>query len=111
VAALGATAWVAACAASAAWAVWAAVAAVVAALGDGTGDGTGEAVWPAVLTYLVVAAHIAWLARRVGAFRWWSAALFPIPLACFVAVFCRSAALVALRRPVAWRGRTVPAAR
>jgi 4,4'-diaponeurosporenoate glycosyltransferase len=44
----------------------------------------------------------------MGTFRWWAVALYPIPLAFFVAVFLRSAALTALGRPVAWRGRRVP---
>lgn len=89
VAAVGATAWVAGC-----------VGAVVGLLLD-----PGPL---AAALYVVAAVHVAWLGRRVGAFRWWSAALFPVPLLFFVAVFLRSAVLTSLRRPVAWRGRQVP---
>lgn len=86
-AALGATAWVAACAAVAAGVV------------------TGS-LPPAA--YLVVALQWWWLLRRIGSFRWWAWALWPVPLAAFVAIFLRSAALTLARRPVRWRGRRVP---
>jgi hypothetical protein len=45
--------------------------------------------------------------RRVGSFRWWTWALFPLPLLAFDALFARSAALTAVRRSVRWRGRDV----
>lgn len=51
--------------------------------------------------------QVAWLARRVGTYRLWAAALFPIPLAAFVALFARSLLRRLLRRPVRWRGRDV----
>ncbi|HEY8547952.1 MAG TPA: glycosyltransferase [Acidimicrobiales bacterium] len=91
--ALAAAAWVAACAAVAA------------------GVGTGS-LPPAA--YLAVAAQWWWMLRRIGSFRWWAWALWPVPLAAFVALFLRSAALTVARRPVRWRGRrvaVVPAAR
>jgi 4,4'-diaponeurosporenoate glycosyltransferase len=88
-AAAGAAAWVAAC-----------VGAVVDLVLDPSPLAAG--------LYALAAFHVGWLGRRVGSFRWWSAALYPIPLAFFVAVFLRSAALTALGRPVAWRGRRVP---
>lgn len=47
------------------------------------------------------------LLRRVGSFRWWTWALFPVPLLAFDLVFARSAALTAVRRSVRWRGRDV----
>lgn len=89
VAAVGATAWVAASAAAVAGAVL-------------------DPSPVAAALYVLAAAQLAWLGRRVGSFRWWTAALYPIPLAFFVAVFLRSAALTALGRPVTWRGRRVP---
>jgi 4,4'-diaponeurosporenoate glycosyltransferase len=60
------------------------------------------------LAYLLLATHLAWLLRRVGRFRWLTAALFPAPTVFFVAVFVRSGLAVASGRRVAWRGRTLP---
>jgi 4,4'-diaponeurosporenoate glycosyltransferase len=48
-----------------------------------------------------------WMLRRLGRFGIATSALFPVPLAAFVALFARSAALAAARRPVPWRGRVV----
>jgi 4,4'-diaponeurosporenoate glycosyltransferase len=45
--------------------------------------------------------------RRVGSFRWWTWAVFPLPLLVFDLVFARSLALTAVRRSVRWRGRPV----
>lgn len=54
---------------------------------------------------------IAWqlrsILRRIGSFRWWTWALFPVPLLAFDVLFARSAALTAVRRSVPWRGREV----
>lgn len=61
----------------------------------------------AVVAWATVAVHLRWALAKVGAFRWWCAALFPVPLAAFVVLFTRSLALRLLRRPVAWRGRRV----
>ena len=45
---------------------------------------------------------------RVGRFRWATAALFPVPLVFFLAVFVRSLVdAPSPRRPVRWRGRRV----
>lgn len=88
-ASLGATAWVAALAGSATW----------------------LALRPGVATlalYVLAALQVAWLSRRVGTFRWWTSALFPVALVAFVALFVRSATRLVLGRPVTWRGRTVP---
>jgi len=84
---LGATAWV--------------TASVAVAAGVATGS-----LPPA--TYGVVALQWWWMLRRIGSFRWWAWALWPVPLAAFVVLFLRSAALTVARRPVRWRGRRVP---
>ena len=53
------------------------------------------------------AAQLGWLARRVGRFPLWAWAVFPIPLAFFLAVFLRSTAAVLLHRGVTWKGRRI----
>ena len=54
---------------------------------------------------------VAWQLRsllsRIGSFRWWTWALFPVPLIAFDVLFARSAALTVVRRTVSWRGREV----
>jgi 4,4'-diaponeurosporenoate glycosyltransferase len=45
--------------------------------------------------------------RRLGSFRWWTWALFPVPLLAFDLVFARSLVHTAVRRTVRWRGREV----
>ena len=57
--------------------------------------------------YLVVAIHQWWLLRRIGSFRWTSAAAFPVPLAAFIGIFLRSVVLTRLRHEVTWRGRRI----
>ena len=54
-----------------------------------------------------VAIHQWWVLRRIGSFRWTSAAVFPVPLAAFIAIFLRSVVLTRLRREVTWRGRRI----
>lgn len=94
---LGATAWVVSL-----------VVAAIAAVGSLAGLARGEALdLTAPLVWAVVAAQVGWALGRVGTFRWWCAALFPVPLLAFVAVFTRSLVLRALRRPVTWRGRRI----
>ena len=44
---------------------------------------------------------------RDGTYRWWTWALFPLPLLAFDLVFARSLALTTVRRSVSWRGRDV----
>lgn len=67
---------------------------------------TAGAAWPFV-AWVAYAAHLHWLLRRIGSFRWWSAWAFPLPLAAFVALFARSAVLRVVRHRVSWRGRTI----
>ncbi len=57
--------------------------------------------------YAVWAAEIGWMLRRVGRFGALSAALFPVPLIAFVALFIRSGILLVAQRQVRWRGRMV----
>lgn len=73
--------------------------------------------WGASVTYgdpLLWA--VAWVAfagqlwrilRRIGSFRWWTWALFPVCLVAFDAIFARSVFHTVLRRSVRWRGRDV----
>lgn len=70
--------------------------------------GRGSPARRSAAVYGAWAAQVAWMLRRVGRFGPWAAALYPIPLAAFVALFLRSAVLFTLRRPRTWRGRTVP---
>jgi 4,4'-diaponeurosporenoate glycosyltransferase len=76
---------------------------MLAPLGAGlTGD---ELRWGAV--YLLCALQVRWLSRQVGAFRWCTALLYPIPLLFFFAVFARSALRSGGR--VRWKGREIRA--
>jgi 4,4'-diaponeurosporenoate glycosyltransferase len=61
--------------------------------------------WGAV--YLLCAAQVAWFGRQVGAFRWLSSLLYPLPLIFFFAVFARSMARSGRR--VSWKGREIRA--
>ena len=63
------------------------------------------------LAWAVGAAQVWWLARRAGTFSPWAAALFPIPLWAFVALFLRSAWHCVVRRRVRWRGRVLDVGR
>ncbi len=60
-----------------------------------------------VLIYLSCAAQVAWFGRRVGAFRWYAALFYPLPLLFFFVVF----GLSALRsgNKVTWKGREIHA--
>lgn len=62
-------------------------------------------VW--VLAYAALAWQLRAVLARVGTFRWWAWAAFPLPLLAFDLVFARSAALTLVRRSVTWRGREV----
>lgn len=57
--------------------------------------------------YLLCAVQVAWFSRLVGAFRWYSALLYPVPLAFFFAVFARSA--MRSGKWVRWKGRNIRA--
>lgn len=57
--------------------------------------------------YLAYALQLRWMLRRVGTFGWWPAAVYPAPLAGFLALFARSLVLTGVRREVSWKGRMV----
>ena len=60
-----------------------------------------------VPAYLLCAAQVGWFSRQIGAFRWLSALLYPVPLVFFFAVFARSA--LRSGKPVRWKGRAIRA--
>ena len=55
--------------------------------------------------YLLCAAQVAWISRLVGAFRWSTALMYPLPLIFFFAVFTRS--VMRSGKPIAWKGREI----
>jgi 4,4'-diaponeurosporenoate glycosyltransferase len=57
--------------------------------------------------YLLCAAQVAWFSRLVGAFRAWTALVYPVPLVFFFTVFARSA--LRSGKPVSWKGREIRA--
>lgn len=61
--------------------------------------------------WLVAWVVFAWqqrsILRRLGSFRWWTWALFPVPLLVFDVLFLTSVAMTGLRGSVRWRGREV----
>lgn len=59
------------------------------------------------LAWAVVAWQLRSTLRALGSFRWWTWALFPVPLLAFDLVFARSLVRTVLRRSVRWRGREV----
>jgi 4,4'-diaponeurosporenoate glycosyltransferase len=59
------------------------------------------------LAWVLMASHLWLMLRRLGSFPWITAAVFPVPVLAFTALFARSLALRALRRPVRWRGRRI----
>ncbi|MDE9365714.1 glycosyltransferase [Luteipulveratus sp. YIM 133132] len=62
-------------------------------------------VW--LLAWLGAALQLRWFLHRIGSFRWWTWAVFPVPLLAFGLLFARSLVLTYLRRSVRWRGRDV----
>ena len=60
-----------------------------------------------VAAWVGVAGQLRWLLRRTGSFRWWTWALFPLPLLAFDVIFARSALRTLVRRSVRWRGRDI----
>ena len=57
--------------------------------------------------YLLCAAQVAYFSRRIGAFRWFTALLYLVPLIFFFAVFARSA--LRSGKQVTWKGREIRA--
>lgn len=66
----------------------------------------GEGGATAAALYVVVAAQVWWMARRVGRFGPLTAAAFPVLVVVFLAVFVRSV-LATARGSISWRGRRV----
>jgi len=63
---------------------------------------------PWLVLYVLYAAEIYWMLWRIGKFRWWTSALYPVPLVFFAATMAWSLVLTRLLRRVTWRGRQVP---
>jgi 4,4'-diaponeurosporenoate glycosyltransferase len=59
------------------------------------------------VAWLVTSWQLRSILHRIGSFRWWTWALFPLPLLAFDALFALSAAQTVVRRSVRWRGRQV----
>lgn len=57
--------------------------------------------------YLLCAAQVGWFGRQIGAFRWVTALLHPLPLIFFFIVFARSA--LRSGKQVTWKGRAIRA--
>ena len=57
--------------------------------------------------YLLGGAQVLWLSRLIGAFRWYTALLYPVPLLFFFLVFARSAWRSG--KSVSWKGREIRA--
>ena len=87
-------------------AVGAALTLVEAVTGTDTGLTSGPlTLW--LVGWVAVAAQLWSILRRIGSFRWWTWAVFPVTLLAFDLLFARSAALTLVRRSVRWRGRDV----
>jgi len=77
----------------------------------------GAAIWLVVASgasrgvaaafYLCFALQTGWFAHQVGSFRWYTSAVYPVPLLFFFIIFGRSLKRRAFGQPVAWRGRQV----
>jgi 4,4'-diaponeurosporenoate glycosyltransferase len=56
------------------------------------------------LAYLAYAIQVQWMFSRVGAFKFYTALLFPVSVLFFVVVFFRSLFLISIKRSVRWKG-------
>jgi 4,4'-diaponeurosporenoate glycosyltransferase len=65
----------------------------------------GAALW--AVAWVAVSWQLRSMLRRLGSFRWWTWAVFPVPLLAFDIVFARSLVGTVVRRSVRWRGRDV----
>lgn len=63
--------------------------------------------WDASFVVVASGAVLGLLLAKVGSFRSWIVALYPVLVAFFVTVFVRSVWLTHVRRSVTWRGRTI----
>ena len=87
-------------------AVGSGLALVEATTGRGASLAYGDPLLWAV-AWVAFAGQLWWILRRIGSFRWWTWALFPVCLVAFDVIFARSVFHTALRRSVRWRGRDV----
>ena len=71
----------------------------------------GAPLWAGLLPYGVYAGLTWAVLRGIGRFRWWTAALFPLPLCFFAVVVGRSIVLTYLLGRVTWKGRAMRAGR
>jgi 4,4'-diaponeurosporenoate glycosyltransferase len=71
-------------------------------------SGAIQAPFTATWLSLMFVAQLWWFFRRIGGFGLVTAFFYPIPLAFFLVLFAASALKTVLRRPVEWRGRSVP---
>ncbi|OHE41831.1 MAG: hypothetical protein A2Y16_05935 [Tenericutes bacterium GWF2_57_13] len=69
------------------------------------GDWIGVMVYAAF--YLAWVVELARVSRRLGNFRWWSIAMYPLPLLYFLGIFCLSFFRRLFRLPVVWKNRKI----
>jgi 4,4'-diaponeurosporenoate glycosyltransferase len=69
--------------------------------------GSGLSLLPWLVLYVLYAVEIFWMLGRIGKFRWWTSAFYPVPLTFFAAIMVWSLVLTRLVRRVTWRGRHV----
>lgn len=69
--------------------------------------GSGTVPIAAASLFVLYAAQMYWMLRRVGNFGVWPALLYPIPVAYFLGVFFYSMFRTFVRRNVSWKGRSV----
>jgi hypothetical protein len=63
--------------------------------------------WPLAALYVAFALQLAWMLRRLGAFRWWTSALYPLAVIAFAGFFVASVTARGVRRSVTWSGRRI----
>lgn len=63
--------------------------------------------WTGLAMYLLYAAQLYLLLRRIGAFRWYTALFYPLPLVFYFVVFTLS--ILRSRTQVTWKGRIIRA--
>lgn len=63
--------------------------------------------WIAGLFYAAAVLQLAWLARQIGSYRWYTFVLYPVGLVFFFVLFGRSLVRRVLRQQVTWRGRQI----
>jgi len=59
------------------------------------------------VAWVAFAVQLRWILRRLGSFRWWAWALFPVTVTAFVLLFVVSIVRRAVRREVIWRDRRI----